>query len=263
MSTCFVIQPFDGDKFDARYDQVLAPAIEEAGLEPYRIDQDPSVNTIIEDIHSKIRSSALCLADITTPNPNVWYEIGYAKASSKEVIYVCSQEVKKFPFDISHTRIINYKSDAPDDFKKLQKDITDRIKALLSKEKILGSISQSPIKEVEGLSQHEEIVLAIIMQNRETSTDPVFTTSIFNDMERAGRNKLASNIALTTLSRKKLIDITEFNDSYNKYFGYFLTESGENWVIENQDKLNLQHINSGSAQVSKKSKEATCDDIPF
>lgn len=257
MSTCFVIQPFDGDKFDARYDQILAPAIKEAGLEPYRIDQDPSVNTIIEDIHSKIRSSTLCLADITIPNPNVWYEVGYAKASSKEVIYVCSQEVTKFPFDISHTKIISYKFDAPDDFKKLQEDITNRIKALLSKEKVLENIAKSPIKEIEGLSQHEGLVLAIIMQNRETASDPVFTTSIFNDMERAGRNKLASNIALTTLSRKKLIDITEFNDNYNnRYCGYFLTESGENWVIDNQDKLNLQYI-------SNKPDGIIYDDVPF
>lgn len=41
MSTCFVIQPFDGGPFDKRYDDVIAPAIVAAGLEPYRVDRDP------------------------------------------------------------------------------------------------------------------------------------------------------------------------------------------------------------------------------
>ncbi len=36
MDTCFVIQPFDRDKFDKRFDDVFEPAIRSAGLEPYR-----------------------------------------------------------------------------------------------------------------------------------------------------------------------------------------------------------------------------------
>jgi hypothetical protein len=30
MATCFVIQPFDSDKYDKRFDEVFAPAISEA-----------------------------------------------------------------------------------------------------------------------------------------------------------------------------------------------------------------------------------------
>ena len=39
MSTCFVMQPFDGGPFDRRYKDVFAPAIKAAGLEPYRVHQ--------------------------------------------------------------------------------------------------------------------------------------------------------------------------------------------------------------------------------
>ncbi len=42
MPTCFVIQPFDkGGPYDKRYRGVLVPAITDAGLEPYRVDEDP------------------------------------------------------------------------------------------------------------------------------------------------------------------------------------------------------------------------------
>ena len=57
MGNCFVIQPFDDGKFDKRYEDVFAPAVRAAGLEPYRVDHDPSVSIPIEDIQSGIQSS--------------------------------------------------------------------------------------------------------------------------------------------------------------------------------------------------------------
>jgi hypothetical protein len=44
MPTCFVMQPFDAQIFDKRYQDVFAPAIIDAGLEPYRVDLEPVMN---------------------------------------------------------------------------------------------------------------------------------------------------------------------------------------------------------------------------
>ena len=63
MPTCFVIQPFS-PKFDKRYDDVYKPALEEAGLEPYRVDQDPGAERLIDAIEEQIRNATICLADI-------------------------------------------------------------------------------------------------------------------------------------------------------------------------------------------------------
>lgn len=62
MGTCFVIQPFDRGDFDKRYEDVFAPAVLDAGLEPYRVDQDPKVNIPVQDIEAGIRGADLCLA---------------------------------------------------------------------------------------------------------------------------------------------------------------------------------------------------------
>jgi hypothetical protein len=43
MEKCFVIQPFDKGKFDQRYEESYKLAIENGGLEPYRIDSDLAV----------------------------------------------------------------------------------------------------------------------------------------------------------------------------------------------------------------------------
>jgi hypothetical protein len=70
MARCFVIQPFDrGGAFDKRYRDVLVPAIKEAGLDHYRVDEDPGTTVLIDDIEAGVRASDICLADITNDNP--------------------------------------------------------------------------------------------------------------------------------------------------------------------------------------------------
>lgn len=118
MSRCFVIQPFDGGDFDARYEDLFSPAIRDAGLEPYRVDRDPRVSIPIQDIESGIRDSTICLADISIDNQNVWFELGFAIAAQKEVVLVCSDARQlKFPFDVQHRTIIKYRTGSPRDFK--------------------------------------------------------------------------------------------------------------------------------------------------
>ena len=78
MNKCFVIQPFDNNKYDKRFVDIFKPAIENFGLEAYRIDKDLSVRIPIDEIERNITESQICFAEITTDNPNVWYELGFA-----------------------------------------------------------------------------------------------------------------------------------------------------------------------------------------
>ena len=54
MEKCFVIQPFDNDKFDKRFVDIFEPAIIKAEFEAYRIDKDLSVRIPIDDIEKEI-----------------------------------------------------------------------------------------------------------------------------------------------------------------------------------------------------------------
>ena len=71
MPDCFVIQPFDSGEYDKRFADIYEPALRKAGLDAYRVDQDPSVDVTIEAIEEHISKAAMCLADISTDNPNV------------------------------------------------------------------------------------------------------------------------------------------------------------------------------------------------
>jgi hypothetical protein len=54
-----------------------------------------------------LESSDLVIADISTHNPNVFFEMGYRARTRKPIIYLrCEDE--SLPFDISTIRIIDY-----------------------------------------------------------------------------------------------------------------------------------------------------------
>lgn len=243
MGKCFVMQPFDRGVFDKRYDDVFGPAIKEAGLEPYRVDRDPSVSIPIDDIEDGIKSSELCLAEITTDNPNVWFELGFAIAVPKEVILVCSEERKtKFPFDVQHRNIIKYKTESAQDFQKLKERISERAEALLKKEEEIGKVSKiSPVADTEGLSQHEMVALVTVMQNSYISVEGVSAHTIKEDMNKAGFTDIAISLALKSLRQKDML-LQEFETDQNGYDYpvYFVIESGEQWLLDNQDKLILR-----------------------
>src|SRR5690554_5317560 len=113
---CFVIQPINDERFTKRFDDIYKPAIEAAGFFAYRADLDSSVTNLIENIESKIKESEICFADISMDNPNVWYELGYAYASDKDVVMVCDESRSNFPFDVRHKNIISYKTESVSDF---------------------------------------------------------------------------------------------------------------------------------------------------
>jgi nucleoside 2-deoxyribosyltransferase len=243
MGICFVMQPFDNEVYDKRYEDVFAPAIIAAGLEPYRVDLDPGASILIEEIQSRIRKSDLCLAEITTDNPNVWFELGYAIASNKEVVMVCSADRKtRFPFDVQHRNITTYTTESSRDFDELEEKIAKRIKAILDKEETLGSVANMPpIEDVEGLAHHEMATLVTIGENIESPSDRIPAYAIKNDMDRAGFTRIAVTLALTSLLNKGMIEVEVDADiNGNEFYVYTVSQKGMHWLLQNQDRLILK-----------------------
>lgn len=258
MERCFVIQPFDGGMFDDRYEDVIAPAITAAGLEPYRVDRDPKVSIPIQDIESGIRNARICLAEITLDNPNVWFELGFAIAAFKDVVLVCSDaRTAKFPFDVQHRKIIKYGTGSLRDYEQLKESILKRIVALLEKEQTIeAAATASKLQKIQGLEQHEVVTLAAIGENISSITDVASAHSIRQEMERAGFNNMATTIGLKSLSDHGLITQEELQDEEGyQYAGYRLTETGWQWILSNRHEFVLKKPGRGRAPVD--------DDILF
>ena len=160
--TCFVIQPFDQGKFDKRYEDAFEPALAQAGFAAYRVDVDPGTDVLITAIEEGIRRAAICLADVTKNNPNVWYELGYAYAAGKHVILTCCDEREgPLPFDIHHRHVIHYQSESTSDFNSLKRVISQRAKVLLDKVAERQMDDADPIAPHDGLPQREVHLLGL------------------------------------------------------------------------------------------------------
>jgi len=257
MDTCFVIQPFDKGKFDQRYEESFKFAIENAGLQPYRIDSDLTVRIPIEDIEKGIRASTLCFADITIDNPNVWYELGYAYACGKDVVMVCSDErLGHFPFDIQHKQVISYKTESKGDFEALELIITNKIKALLKSSKTVKILTETPVIAQEGLNSHEIALLLLTAENQFTSEDYMSVHSLKDEMSKSGYTDIATGVAIRLLQRKGMIETLMDNDwNNNNYLACKVTTEGEDWILSNQDKLIFRK--------DQQPKRPLDDDLPF
>src|SRR5207249_619272 len=143
------------------------------------------------------RRADVCLADISTDNPNVWLEVGFALASGKSVVLVCSHERVKFPFDVQHRTIIRYMTEAKRDFETLADQVTKRLQAAIKKKNEIASIAElSPIANAEGLSGHEIVALVVVA---EWLHGPLWATPIRREMNSAGYTDIAVSLALRSL----------------------------------------------------------------
>lgn len=123
--TCFVImaigdQEFDGKKISyselrSQYDDLIKEALLRArpNLDIVRADDISAPGTITTDIVTRIMRSDYVVADVTYPNPNVFYELGLRHASKPGTIIIKNSSGPRVPFDISHLRHIGYESSLP------------------------------------------------------------------------------------------------------------------------------------------------------
>lgn len=219
---CFVIQPFN-EKFNKRYEDIIKPAIEKCGLVPYRVDEDRSVIIPIDSIENMIKKSSICVAEITTNNPNVWYEVGYAVASNIPIVLICSDERKEqYPFDVRHRNILHYSTISLGDYKKFKINLIDRITNYLQ------LITKSK-KKLDILTSEEKEILLLIAQQQVLPNQVISQ----KDIQCVSINK--DNFILTL---RKLINSGYIqyiyaleNGGTNNYCK--LTQKAEEWVLEN------------------------------
>ncbi len=119
-NTCFVIMPIGtqalGDiviteqQLREKYDFIIKNALLKANpnLNVIRADEELNPGSISNDIFTKLMHAQYVVADITYPNPNVFYELGIRHAIKPGTILIREKVNFSIPFDISHLRYIEY-----------------------------------------------------------------------------------------------------------------------------------------------------------
>ena len=110
---CFIVMPFREKEFQQSiYFDVIKPFIEdEFKISCYRVDEDSLPDRIDNKIYSYILRAAFVVAEVTTRNPNVLYELGLAHMLEKDCIILTQTPHSEVPFDINRISAEPYENE--------------------------------------------------------------------------------------------------------------------------------------------------------
>jgi len=112
----------------------IEKSIPELNIVAIRLDEVKGPGYIDQNLFDNMKNATFCIADITGNNPNVLWETGFCQALGKPIIHI-SQSLADIPFDLKHTRILEY---SPSNLNKLKDEIQFYIKETLLYLDLLG-----------------------------------------------------------------------------------------------------------------------------
>jgi MAP3K TRAFs-binding domain len=137
---CFVLMPF-GRKpdaagrtvdFDRVYQELIAPAIAQADMEPLRADEEMTGGIIHKPMFERLILCDYAVADLTTANANVFYELGLRHAVRQwSKVLISAEGGSQLPFDVAPLRALPYKltpAGTPDVVDVARRALADRLK---------------------------------------------------------------------------------------------------------------------------------------
>jgi len=98
--------------FASQYDDTYLVAIQGAaialGAVADRVDHSGTTGDVVAQIKQMIKAAKVVIADLSGSRPNVLHEVGYAEASGKPVIQLCSPDASMLPFNVRNNQTIPY-----------------------------------------------------------------------------------------------------------------------------------------------------------
>ena len=94
--------------FNAVYQELFKPALEAAGLQPFRADDEEAAGDILKDMFAELVTADFVLADISILNANVFYELGIRHTVGPRGVICLHAGWADRPFDVAPQRTFKY-----------------------------------------------------------------------------------------------------------------------------------------------------------
>lgn len=137
--TCFVVGPIGNDDSEDRIhadwllEEIIRPVFEEKfpAFSVIRADKISEPGRIDAQVISALLDSDLVIADLTTLNPNAFYEIGIRHMAQKPIIHM-HLEGERIPFDVGMFRSIKFSRRTPGDLRKARTALESVVQVTIS-----------------------------------------------------------------------------------------------------------------------------------
>ncbi len=131
---CFVIMAFKKDW--AFYTEISKVLEVECGIRCVRADEVPVAGELLLDkVHQLIDNAELVMADLSENRPNLYYEVGYAKARGKRVLIICKRG-SEFDVNLHGIERIEYEN-TRDGLPSFHSELKQHVLALLESDRLL------------------------------------------------------------------------------------------------------------------------------
>ncbi|MGL4572013.1 MAG: hypothetical protein ACRCVJ_13215 [Clostridium sp.] len=253
---CFVIMPisdnsdYETGHFQLVYEDVFKPAIEKAGFEAYRVDENKSSNVIHLEIIKALIDAPMAICDLSSKNPNVLYELGIRQAFDKPVVLLGDHNPGEI-FDVGN--INTYKYDKGLSYRNViedQKNISDRIIETYKNHKE-GIDANSLIKILNIKSAADNI------NNSETLDEKGMLTMMYSELIslKDSLNKQEKTKYDNEYVKNKLLDDSEFKIEYPKSsYGEQVVYPKNGYTVKvdyaNKETPKSEYINAASTGIS-------------
>jgi tetratricopeptide (TPR) repeat protein len=146
--------------FDRVYSGAIKAAAEAAGWESRRADEITTPGVILDQVLREIVEADLLIADLSTENGNVYYELGVRQSLAGGGTLLIAQSSSRFPFDIAQQRVLIYEP--------TQAGIAD-----------LRSRIETALAQFENDPEAQENPVARALEHRALTTDPRLDSGAF------------------------------------------------------------------------------------
>ena len=119
--------------FDTVYETLIKPAALASDFSVLRIDEVVTSGTVSDQFLQELFTADVVVADVSVPNPNVFYELGIRQAMGTGPTVLIASSPANLPFDIREQRVFFY------DLTTLNKSL----KALANLSKVLRATSET------------------------------------------------------------------------------------------------------------------------
>ena len=201
---CFVICPIgdegtkERDWSDTVLDYIISPVVRAYGYKAIRADDISAPGRITNQIVEKLIKSELVIADLTSSNPNVFYELAIRHATKRP----CIQMIKigeNIPFDTRENRTIFFdvhvrsaekaKSDLDAQVKNVEEGNFESDNPIRSSMDLMKIIETGKPKEIETarifdkLSEMQFLLKNLTVKSDKLQDDSIVKNQILNEMK--------------------------------------------------------------------------------
>lgn len=107
LKSCFVVMPFRAE-LNFFYLYFKTHLEKQHGLIVDRGDTTILTKALLDKIEAQIQAADFIVGDVTYSNPNVFYELGFARAIKKPTIFLTQEDPEKMPVDLRQFEFIKY-----------------------------------------------------------------------------------------------------------------------------------------------------------